>query len=60
MHFVEITGTRGTCTGLDADSIIFVMLQTTQVDKTILVDFIFQFLFITIQYQNYQIKTDKV
>lgn len=36
------------------------MLQTTQVDKTILVDFIFQFLFITIQYQNYQIKTDKV
>lgn len=35
------------------------MLQTTQVDKTIFIDFIFQFLFITIQYQNYQIKIDK-
>lgn len=35
------------------------MLQTTQVDKTILTDFIIQFLFITIQYQNYQIKTDE-
>lgn len=35
------------------------MLQTTQVDKTILTNFIFQFLFIIIQYQNYQIKTDE-
>lgn len=35
------------------------MFQTTQVDKTILTNFIFQFLFIIIQYQNYQIKTDE-